>query len=101
MLNSRLRCPVCGNKLDVIQVEEILTARQRNIRDAIEIVCRDTQRETARSMDIAVRIGVSQRTVQNELRVLKRMRIVWTPNGLKSGYALKKEQVALRPASAA
>ena len=89
-----LRCPNCGAKLDVASV--ILTPRQRAIRDAVEALRRETG-SPARTGDIAARVNWSVRAVRYELAHLESMGEICRPAGPKSGWALRKQHMALVP----
>jgi predicted transcriptional regulator len=89
-----LRCPSCGAKLDVASV--ILTPRQRMVRDAVETLRRETGRP-ARTRDIATRVGWSVRAVRYELAHLESMGEICRPDGPKSGWTLKKQEITLVP----
>lgn len=94
-----LRCPACGTKLDIADAME-LTPRQQLIRDAIEQIKRDTGK-LAKTVTIAEIVGYAPTTIKPDLAHLEHSGIVCRPNGVKSGWALKKERVTLVVARAA
>lgn len=87
-----MRCPVCGTKLDLVELS--LTARQRQIRDVVEHLGH-TQGGPVPTKAIAVQVGYAPTTIRPELSTLEKMGILCRPNGPKSGWALRKEQIAL------
>ena len=95
MTQPSMRCPTCGTPLDVVQVAQLLTDRQKAIEAAIPVVAARTGRKTARTKDIAAEVGWSQRTVQMECHALVHLGRLDTPNGAKSGYAIKKPKLAI------
>lgn len=102
------KCPTCGTKLDIIRVERLLTYRQRMIRDAIEPLKRDSQRAAVRSQDLHAYLCAkvdawewSLRTLQDELKVLTTLGIVYHPGGRKEGWDLKPDNIIVIPAQAA
>lgn len=98
-MSNPLRCPACGTRLDIADVME-LTDRQKLIRDAVEEIKRHTGKP-ARTEAIAERVGWAPTTIRPDLMHLEHSEILCRPNGKKSGWALKKERVALVVARAA
>lgn len=86
-------CPVCSTRLYLVQTTVHITRRQRAILDAIPHVCRETQRTTARTVDIAAHVGWSERTVLYELQYLEQAGEVVRPNGKRSGWAIAEQPV--------
>lgn len=94
-----LRCPACGTKLDIADARE-LTPRQMAIREVIEEIQRDTGRP-AKTVEIADELDYAPTTIKPDLAHLEHSGIVCRPNGIKSGWALKKDRVTLVVARAA
>jgi predicted transcriptional regulator len=88
-----MRCPVCGTRLGIAKQDVVLTTRQRQVRDAIVHLKRQSIKPTCRS--IGVHLGVSYGTVYSELQVLEQLELVHRPDGPRSGYALPQEEIAL------
>lgn len=88
-----LRCPVCGTRLGIAKEDVVLTTRQRQVRDAIAQLKRNTVKPTCRS--IGAHLGINHQTVYNELQVLEQLHLVHRPDGPRSGYALPQEEIAL------
>lgn len=78
-----LRCPNCGQKLEVVRPP--LTGRQRLILEAIEALRRDLD-DLPTSRTIAVRVNIPSATVRVDLRVMEEGHHVHRPHGPNSGY---------------
>jgi predicted transcriptional regulator len=88
-----IRCPVCGTRLAIAKQDVVLTTRQRQVRDAVAYLRRQSVKPTCRN--IGVHIGINYRTVASELQVLEQLELVCRPDGPRSGYALPREEIAL------
>lgn len=89
-----LRCPNCGIKLDIAELA--LSERQRAIREAIEVIERDTKKP-ARTEAIAVMVDYAPSTIKPDLRFMAsdEIGVLCRPNGPKSGWSLKKSHLRL------
>lgn len=88
-----IKCPVCATRLYLAQTAVNLTRRQQAILEAIPHVCRETQRSTARTVDVAAHVGWSERTVLYELQYLEQAGEVIRPDGKRSGWAIAEQPV--------
>ena len=89
-----LRCPNCGARLEIARPEVELTERQRAIRDAIEEIRRDTG-ALARTEAIAFRLGYAPTTLRPDLAEMEARKIIWRPNGSKSGWGIWEDHISL------
>jgi predicted transcriptional regulator len=87
-----IRCPNCGQKLDIAELT--LTERQRRLRDAIEQIRRDNGRP-ARTAEIAEAVGYAPSTIKPDLKQLRAIGVICNPNGPKSGWAPRTDKFVL------
>lgn len=89
----QLICPVCSTRFYTAHTDITLTERQKSVYRAVGQVCRDTQRNTARTSDVAAAVGWSVRTVLYELQYLEQIGEIERPEGPKSGWTQVEQPV--------
>lgn len=87
-----IRCPNCGEKLDIAEI--IITERQRKIRDAIAHIRRESGKWPY-AREVGAIVGYTDRAMRYELARMEHLGIVCRPSGPRSGWALRREHLTV------